>query len=454
MNPIRQYTRCLLEKQQRVQKSKRILYHIGPRPAAPKPLSRPGEFGWRRYWLDQDVESGVFFSPNPFDIAQYHGVDGNVYTYKIPEWVIAKAGGVHRYDHGSEILISSDVWEEAGDEIEFLGKSMSKEALWNKIDSEGAERFGRKPGSRPGWMTDDEWERVSTAKASRSHVSGLRSTKHPENAVRMMKPPERTAALSAFETIDGTTEKDEEIINLLKSYINELISREHIRKILPESVEGPDMTQYVDDLEDIIFTFLFTKSTFDKIQTLDPGVEISTVLSTDIFDEFENINEIHLGILVTDDDTGGVEAAYVCVPEARTDSNLVLVLEIPRDYPARDDFQDWLSEELADALSHELQHSCDSTDVLVSDDCGDESKKWESLENIEKYYGCKAEVRGHIAGVLGRARRSGKDPNDHLDFDMATIMNKAIDKGFTEDEMTPIIQHIYDKWVERLDMLS
>jgi len=238
MTPIREYIRLLTEKQRRDQKAKRVLYHIGPRPAAPKPLSRPGEFGWRRYWLDQDIESGVFFSPNPFDIAQYHGVDGDVYAYKIPEWVIAKAGGIHRYDHGSEVLISADAWEEAGDEIEFLGKSMSQEALWDKIDSEGAERFGRKPGSRPGWMTDEEWERASTDKAVQSHISGLRSTKHPENAIRMMKPEERSVALSAFETIDAPSEKDHEIIDMIKRYMNESVLRECVRGILTEAAYG------------------------------------------------------------------------------------------------------------------------------------------------------------------------------------------------------------------------
>ena len=229
--------------------------------------------------------------------------------------------------------------------------------------------------------------------------------------------------------------------------------REYVRELLVENTEEPDMTQHVDDLEDEIFSFLFTRSVFNELQTLEPGIEVSTVLPTDIFNEFENINEVHLGVLVTDDDTGGIEAAYVCVPESRSESNLVLTLEIPRDYPARDDFQDWLSEELADALSHEIQHSCDPTDMLTSDDCGDESKKWESLENIEKYYGCEAEVRGHVAGILGRSRRTGKDPYDHLDFDIETIMKKAFAKGYSEKEMIPVIQNIYSKWAKRLGAL-
>lgn len=235
-------------------------------------------------------------------------------------------------------------------------------------------------------------------------------------------------------------------MNMLRKYIREFLTEQ-------SAIDGsPDMTQHVDDLEDLIFAFLFTKSTFDALQTLDPGIEVSTVLPTDIFDEFENINEVHIGILVTDNDTGGIEAAYVCVPKSRSESNLVLTLEIPRDYPTRDDFQDWLSEELADALSHEIQHSCDPTEILTSDDCGDESKKWESLENIEKYYGCEAEVRGHVAGILGRARRTGKDPVNLLQVDMETIADKALSRGYNKKEVEAIIDSIRSKWAKRLGL--
>ena len=84
-------------------KDKRVLYHAGQRPAAPKPKARwfqrgQGSETWARYWLDSPVKSGVFLTPNPVDIAQFHGVSGNVYAYKVPEWVIKKSGGIHRYD--------------------------------------------------------------------------------------------------------------------------------------------------------------------------------------------------------------------------------------------------------------------------------------------------------------------------------------------------------------------
>lgn len=256
MNLLRGYIREMLsEKQVRDQKKKRVLYHIGPRPAKPMPMSRPYAQSWRRYWLDQGVESGVFFSPNPIDIAQYHGISGDVYAYKIPEWVIAKAGGIHRYDHGSEVLISSDVWQEAGNEIEFLGKSMREKELWEEIESLGAEPLRRSAGSRPGWMSDDEWERSSANKAIQSHISGLRFTKHLKNAIRMMKPNERAEALAAFETIDAPGKKDYEIIDMIKSYMNETALRGYIREALDMAPRIQPESQIFCDMDGVLVNF-------------------------------------------------------------------------------------------------------------------------------------------------------------------------------------------------------
>ena len=156
---------------------------------------------------------------------------------------------------------------------------------------------------------------------------------------------------------------------------------------------------------------------------------------------------------VNDSNSANVQAAYVCDPKERNLSNLVLSISIPRDYPQVEGFQDWLSAELADALSHEIQHSCDTSEMLGGDIPEGEAK-WESLENIEKYFASNAETRGYIAGILGRSRRTGLDPEGLLDRDMSTIMSKAIDHGYTESELTPILQRIYDKWFTRLGDLS
>ena len=210
-------------------------------------------------------------------------------------------------------------------------------------------------------------------------------------------------------------------------------------------------TSYVDALESKIFELLFTKSTYERLQALDEEQEATVVLNTDIFDDFENINEVHIGISVNSEGNGEVEAAYVCVPTERERSNLVLTLNIPRNYPKVGGFKAWLSAELADTLSHEIQHSCDPSDVLVGDgNIPEGDDKWADLESIERYYASDAETRGHVAGILGRSRRTGEEPESLLKQDIETIVNKVVTRGFNKDDAAPTIQHIYNKWLERL----
>jgi len=259
---LHRYVRELLsEKEIRSQKNKRTLYHAGQRPAAPKPKTRwfqrgQENEGWARHWLDSPVKSGVFLTPNPVDIAQFHGVSGNVYAYKVPEWVIEKSGGIHRYDKGSEILIPEDVWEEAGNEIEFLGKSMSQQELWDRIDRSLHMSRGRQGNpQKPGWISTEEWQQDRAADAAGNHLIGLRNTKHLEQAVKMMTPAERAEALEAFEQVPTTpgqgprpdwarapvddwdrprAEKDLEIIATLKKYLNESVVRSYVKTLITE----------------------------------------------------------------------------------------------------------------------------------------------------------------------------------------------------------------------------
>jgi hypothetical protein len=243
--------------------------------------------------------------------------------------------------------------------------------------------------------------------------------------------------LSDFEPIDPIP---------LTGEVEEIFSQNKLK-------ENKDKTtSYVDALENKIFEFLFSKSTYKHFQALDEEQEATVVLNTDIFDDFENINEVHIGVSVNSEGNGEVEAAYVCVPTEREKSNLVLTFNIPRNYPKIKGFQDWLSAELADTLSHEIQHSCDTSDVLTGNgNIPEGDDKWADIESIERYYASEAETRGHVAGILGRSRRTGEDPESLLQQDIDTITNKAASRGYNKTELVPVVQNIYNKWQKRLN---
>jgi hypothetical protein len=246
--------------------------------------------------------------------------------------------------------------------------------------------------------------------------------------------------LSDFESIDPIP---------LTGEVEEIFSQTKLK-------ENKDKTSsYVDALENKIFEFLFAKNTYEYLQSLDEEQEATAVLNTDIFDDFENINEVHVGVSVNSEGNGEVEAAYVCVQTEREKSNLVLTFNIPHNYPKVDGFKAWLSAELADTLSHEIQHSCDPSDILVGDgNIPEGDNKWVDLESIEKYYASEAETRGHVAGILGRSRRTGEEPESLLKQDIETIANKVATRGFNKDDAAPTIQYIYNKWLERLDSVK
>ena len=286
----------------RGQKSKKILYHIGPRPAAPKPkmssiidweqydrdraagqqdprLVKFADRAWVRHWLDSPVESGVFLTPSPVDVSRNHGRSGNVYAYRVPGWVIDRSGGIHRYDSGSEILIPEDVWNEAGREIEFLGKSMSRDQLRDKIDPSqyGGPSQRRGQPRRPSWLSPEEmrdWDEDRRQKGMRSFILGLRKTDHKEDLIKLFTQEERVKALEAFESLypsemagqnipqkwrkkpgerrgeplfwapprNTPSVTDAQIIRLLKKHIeghiDEALLREYVIKILSDSPHG------------------------------------------------------------------------------------------------------------------------------------------------------------------------------------------------------------------------
>jgi hypothetical protein len=234
-------------------KSKKTLYHIGPKPAEPKEKMRPlmdfdpdaidrktGEKGdfvpipgtanWERHWLKEPVKNAVFLTPDPVAIGMNHGVHGNVYAYRVPQWVIAAAGGIHRYDHGSEIVISKEIWDQAGDEIEFLGKSMDAAELTNRINKGSSESH---PGPSAYYLNQRGIDARMALEDPESKIDradtklwiGLHKTRYPESAIKAMSPEDRARALRSFERwikkynpFQGlpAPEKTTYIMNLLK----------------------------------------------------------------------------------------------------------------------------------------------------------------------------------------------------------------------------------------------
>jgi hypothetical protein len=115
----------------------RVLYHIGPRKPKPeigyknrgwKYRSRDLEElepGWQRPWLIERVTKAVFLTTQPDRVWKHHSRQGNVYAFRVPEWVIKEAGGIHEFDMAPEILIPEHLWPH----VEFLGKKYDQDTF-------------------------------------------------------------------------------------------------------------------------------------------------------------------------------------------------------------------------------------------------------------------------------------------------------------------------------------
>lgn len=119
----------------------KTLYHIGPRPASPKPFKGGKRFGgadaWKRYYHNKPIKNGVFMSDDWEGIWMNQGISGNIYAYKIPMSAIEEAGGLQEWDMAREILFPKEVWEKYNLSKTLLGKSLFKDQAKDLLIKKG-----------------------------------------------------------------------------------------------------------------------------------------------------------------------------------------------------------------------------------------------------------------------------------------------------------------------------
>lgn len=500
-------------KEEKPKETKRDLWHIGPKPAFPQPkvkllqdwdpeaIGRDGEKGdfvdipgtdnWQRWWLDSPVKAGVFLTPTPTDIARYHGRSGNVYHYKVPEWVIAKSGGVHRYDHGSELLISKETWEEAGDEIEFVGRSMTKDQLWQKIRDLGGYDFGGRvtpPGkSKPGSF----------------NLYGLRQTKHPRDAIKLMTDKERKAALAALEDLypaptgqnpetkwekvpgsrrgiplnwfeERMSKKDLELRDLLLTSlksVNEATIRQYVREMLLEKASGgrildrvtrqmsrsiiarlkdPNVRDRHAKLgEDEVVTLRLTDVEKTALEKAAEEGEKLELVDANIINNLKNVERIAIILIATDPDKlgwvdVGAEGAYIYNPADRSSSELQVGLWLPRNYEFN--IFSMLIPGLKERIRHELEHTVQSTETLGSRDIG-EDKRFDSPEALVQYYTKGGELAAHVVGFYKKAKSVKASVLDLIDEFLVGVYHQASDAGMTEADAGTATGQVRNIWL-------
>jgi hypothetical protein len=391
VSELRAYVASLLvEKELRGQKDKRTLYHIGKRPAEPKPAERWGEKGgWDRPWIDRRVKSGVFLTTNPTDIAWSHGVSGNVYAYKVPHWVIEKAGGVHRFDTGSEILISEEIWEEAGDEIEFLGKTMDQKDLWDKVDSSyysAKQKKGRRAKhNKPGevWVDGiaghpnvEDIIKMLKTREKRQLMTQLQDM-YPEALkgepfeVEWTKPEpgERKGYRKDFRRGEKRIAKDhQELLDLLKKHMNESIIREYVSGLLVE-VPLDDFAYLTQDDDDV----MVREEVANYFKAIPQSVNIYVAHTDDLSWAHRLPNEIQGKVSgfksrgqVTLTDISNIGKLYPQIQRAMNPEGINLLYVYPKSFEVPAGGDTFIADVNAHYLAHDLHHMLEGTKGLGS----------------------------------------------------------------------------------------
>jgi len=211
-----------------------------------------------------------------------------------------------------------------------------------------------------------------------------------------------------------------------------------------------------DVISDYIQQSLFSPSNMEYLNKMNSDEEVQMTLPLTIFDDNPNVNSVIVGFRINDEDYGEVEAYYKCVVKDRSKSDLIIIVDIPRHYDKS--AEEFIDVELADALGHELQHSCEPPDIMnVKIPEGEE--KWKNIESVWRHFGSDVETNGYVTGFFLRSlklksRGSDVDPYNVMeDYIVTQIYNKGIGKGLLTQELQTIVAKIFEKWRMRLEYI-
>lgn len=233
----------------------RVLYHIGPRPPFPNYHTGwriPLEQGWSRHWLPEPVLCGVFLTPEPLAVRQFHGITGNVYAVLVPEAVIRQSYGLHRYDSATEILVPAQLWNR----VKLLGKVMDEKTLLQatryKFTGPKLMEFGVPPRSKREakwrslqeefWLEEKEErrsERRDKAKGRKGQMADLRR-KERERLERLdpARRPKSNPLLRPDPSVFAVVDSACHLTQLYKSVHGE-VHRLGRLKLDPEEIKEP-----------------------------------------------------------------------------------------------------------------------------------------------------------------------------------------------------------------------
>lgn len=167
----------------------------------------------------------------------------------------------------------------------------------------------------------------------------------------------------------------------------------------------------------------------------------------DILNNIKYVNNIFVNLLANNFiySNAKYEFDLNASEEQRKNSDIIVNIILPMNY-SNSDFNE-LIPELKDSLRHELEHSTQSTDMLmkIQKEIPD-GNIWKSYESAKKYYTDEAEVKAHVAGLYKKAKTIRQPLIQVLDEELYYIYQTGLNNGLSSDELDPLFAEIRELW--------
>jgi len=126
-------------------------------------------------------------------------------------------------------------------------------------------------------------------------------------------------------------------------------------------------------------------------------------------------------------------------------SDMRVQLYMPSDY--EDEEVERFKVEIESDIRHELEHSGQSTEVLMDVQRKvPDSEIWKTIDRAKDYYTSEAETPAYVSGLVLKSKRKGLEAADVIDKELYNIYATGMDHGYSEEELSPLMARIREMW--------
>lgn len=163
----------------------------------------------------------------------------------------------------------------------------------------------------------------------------------------------------------------------------------------------------------------------------------------------------HVFVKLRQSDRVSVDAAYGYILDAteeeRKDSDITVNVGLPKNYQEDLSFMTAFVPELKDTLRHELEHSSQSTEELMTlQRKVPDSNIWKNIQTAEDYYLSDVETAAHVTGIYKKAKTYKLPVTTVMDHNLEQIYYTGLSYETDPEQLESLMNRISKKWANYL----